>query len=191
MTNVVWIDPEIDNLECAKYAQELKTFPLLKVNCYKDIDEGLDYIKAIQFEETKIILSGKIYNNFILKFKENIRDIFIIPKIIIFTYKYCNILQEDKYNFINDKFYNFGGIKTDFEEIKKFIRDENINIYIKKEEPQLTFEYIDNKSKLILPLLLKALINKIEIDEIELYTESLYSKYSKNKDIEKLLKSIK
>ena len=65
MSNVIWIDPEIDNFENSSYANELKSFSFIIFNCYKDIDEGLDYIKTIKFKETKIILSGKIYHNFI------------------------------------------------------------------------------------------------------------------------------
>ena len=87
MSNVIWIDPEIYNFENSCYVNELKSFPLIKLNCYKNIDEGLNYLKTIKFKETKIILSGKIYHNFIQEFKLNIRDIFVVPKIIIFTYK--------------------------------------------------------------------------------------------------------
>ena len=42
-------------------------------------------IKKIKFSETNIIISVLICNEFIEKFEENWTDIFIIPKIIIFT----------------------------------------------------------------------------------------------------------
>ena len=56
----------------------------------------------------------------------------------------------------------------------------------------MTFEYIDNKSKLALPLFYKTLIETISIDNIEKNTNNIYNKYSKdNKDIKELLDQIK
>ena len=49
---------------------------------------------------------------------------------------------------------------------------------------QLTFEYIDNKEKLMLPLFFKSLIDDISKDNLDKYTKELYSTYSKdNNDI--------
>ena len=60
-----------------------------------------------------------------------------------------------------------------------------------EEENSLTFEYIDCKEKLILPLLYKSLIEITPKDNIKKYTENLYNKYSTNNEVEKLLYSIK
>ena len=40
--------------------------------------DSLVLIKSIKFEETNIIISGSLYSEFIKKFEENIRDIYII-----------------------------------------------------------------------------------------------------------------
>jgi len=45
-----------------------------------------------------------------------------------------------------------------------------------EEEGQLVFEYIDNKQKLLLPTLYKALI-EAEENNINKFNESLHSKY--------------
>ena len=56
---------------------------------------------------------------------------------------------------------------------------------------QLTFEYIDSKEKLLLPMFFKTLIDKISYENMEEYTKSLYILYSeKNLNIRKLLEQI-
>jgi len=52
----------------------------------------------------------------------------------------------------------------------------NIQIMKNEEEGQLVFEYIDNKQKLLLPTLYKALI-EAEENNINKFNESLHSKY--------------
>ena len=56
---------------------------------------------------------------------------------------------------------------------------------------QLTFEYIDKKEKLLLPLFFKTLIDNISNNNMERYTSSLYDEYSKNEKVKKLLGSIR
>ena len=56
---------------------------------------------------------------------------------------------------------------------------------------QLTFEYIDSKDKLLLPMFFKSLIDSISNENIEEYTKSLYNIYSNDNDkIKKLLEQI-
>ena len=121
---VIWIDPNVDNQENSKYAEELKIFKNLCIQCYKDIDKAINFIKEkIFFEETFIIVSGLIYIQFIEKFKQALKDISTIPKIIIFTRDKNNFLKENEnyLNIINHNYYNLGGIQIDFKEVKDFI----------------------------------------------------------------------
>ena len=82
--NVIWFDENYDRGENIGYLNELKTYQNLKIKCFKKIEIGIKYIKAIKFEVTNIILSGRLYIEFIKKFRDEIKDIYIIPKIIIF-----------------------------------------------------------------------------------------------------------
>lgn len=94
----------------------------------------------------------------------------------------------------NHPYYNLGGIKTSFDEVKKFILNPkgiNLNLLNKEDEVQLVFEYIDSKEKLIFPMLYKSLIDSIPTEKVEYFTQYLYNKYSKNnKSFEILLNSI-
>ena len=140
-------------------------------------------MKAIKFIDTFIIVSGGFYFQFIEDFKDDLKDIYVIPKIIVFTSETTKLLLEkgDK-EIINSKFYNLGGFKTIFKDIKDFILNPNkiinikqklkenednenennsiIQILSEKEEKNgdLIFEYIDCKEKLVLPTLYKILL---------------------------------
>ena len=204
--NIIWIDPNVDNTENTGYSKDLKSIPNNNFKRYKNNDDALKYLKSIKFQETIIIISGRLYIDFINKFKSNLKEMYVIPKIIIFTgnkEKFLNYNKDNKNNMdiINHSFYNFGGIKTSFNDIFKFVRDntneesslENKNekshlIFEHiKEESQLTFEYINEKEQLIFPLLYKVLINIDNNDNIEKYTLLLYNKYCKNNDKLKIL----
>ena len=121
--NIIWFDENYDNEENIGYINELKENINLKIKCFKDIEDGMKYIKTIEFEETNIIINGRLYGKFIEKFKEELKYIYIIPKIIIFAENENDFLKNnDEYkNYINDSFYNIGGIKTAFKDIKNFI----------------------------------------------------------------------
>ena len=179
----------------------------LKLNLYKKVDEAINFMKRIKFEETIIIVSGRLYSVLIENFKQNLKDMYITPQIIVFTRDENTFLNFNKnYKNKENKFYNFCGIATKFKEIKNFLNTKlnnnqkceeksKIKNYEKIKEvdnPQLTFEYIDNKEKLMLSLFSKALIENEPEDNMEKYTNILYNTYSKNNnEVKELLGSIK
>jgi len=188
MPNVIWIDPNIDNEENTKYIKELQDINCFNIRYFKNVMDAITLIKSIRFIETNIIISGSLYTEFVERFKENIKDIFIIPKIIIFTLNKEKFL-ENYQNINSNSFFNLGGIQTSFKKIKEFLFTP-VNKKDIEEENQLTFEYIDCKEKLVLPLFYKTLIDLTPKDNVEKYTEYLYNKYSTNEEINNLLKSI-
>ena len=196
-SNIIWIDKNIDNAENSNYLNEFISLGY-KVKTFKNIPEAINEIKKLHFEETFIIVSGSLYIKFILELQKIIKNLCIIPKIIIFTSNKERFLKynKDHLNIINDKFYNLGGIRTSFEEILSFILNKieynNNNQEKDKEKEDLFFEYIDCKEKILLPILYKILIKSTSTDEIEIYIRMLYNKYSeKSQQIKKLLEPIK
>ena len=194
MSYTIWIDENVDNEENTKYAKELESMGLLNHKLCKEVDEAINHLKYIEFQETKVIISGRLYKEFVKKFKENIIDMCVAPKIIIFTKNKENFIEynKDYQNNIN-LFYAYGGIATTFDEIKKFLKDEIIPQKMKKiDDIQLTFEYIDSMEKLTLPIFFKSLIDCVSIDNMDEYTNSLYETYAKDNDnLKTLLGSIK
>ena len=211
MSQLIWIDPNIDNNENTSYSKELRSMKSLKViKLFKKIDESIDYMKKIEFDETKIIVSGRLYTELVEKFKKNIKEMYITPKIIVFTGSKENFIELNKnYENKDNKFYTFGGIAVGFSQIKTFLNADNESknnllsdfqilssdfsndqIEQKMEETKLIIEYIDNKEKLLLPLFFKSLIN-VGGDDIDKYTKTLFNEYSKENDkIKDLLNSI-
>ena len=141
ISNIIWIDPNADNEENRGYLKDLQSYNYFKIKCFQNVYEAIDIIKRIEFEETYIILSGRLYIKFIEKFKENLKDIYIIPKIIIFTGNKEKFIEYNKeyINILNHPFYNLGGIKTFYDEIKTFILNPiNKTILKRDDEGQLS-----------------------------------------------------
>ena len=196
LSNIIWIDSNFNNNLISKCITEIETLKYYKIKKFGNIKESIIEIKKIEFEETIIVISGELYINFIEQFKKNIKDIYIIPKIIIFTGNKLEFLINNKsyLNIINHPFYNSGGIKTNFDEIKEFILNPvgKKTITLNREDDgNLVFEYIDCKEKLLLPMLYKTLIEDTPNNEIEKFGQLLYNTYCQNnKELEKLLNSI-
>ena len=193
-TNVIWIDQNIDSQNNILYGKELESMNSLKVKYFKIVEEAFDYLKTLKFEEVKVIVGGRLYSEFVQALKENIEDINVAPKIIVFTRNELKFLEYNPdFKSDNNKFYSFGGIAIFFSKIKDFlnIKTENsINSYptyssepinnylsnntgyntstssaqttlkssflLNESNIQLTFEYIDSKEKLLLPLFFKS-----------------------------------
>ena len=189
-TIVLWVDGNIDNVENQKYIKELNSNGSIRLKLFKNVDSAIEQLKFIEFKETKIIISGIFYTEFIKKFKKNILDMYIAPKIIIFTKNKEEFIKLNK-DYNSDKFYIYGGIVTSFKDIKEFLKNDEQKGIKNQEDVQLTFEYIDKKENLMLPLFFKTLIDILPNDNIENYTNLLYETYSKEKiKIKELLGSI-
>ena len=193
---IIWIDPNIENEENSEYIKELKELKPTNFKKYKNVDKAIDYMRYLKFDETKIIVSGKLYTELIEKFKKNILDMCIAPKIKVFTRDIDGFLSNNKeYHYIKNKFYSFGGIALKFSDVKEFLKSDYDNVCEEKIESEknkpddapLTFEYIDRKEKLLLPLFFKVLIDETPNNDMNKYTNMLYNTYSENSDKLKIL----
>jgi hypothetical protein len=145
LKHLIWIDPNVDNEENKKYISNMKEIGFKNIQSFKTIEDGINYLKTIKFESTKIILSGRLFIDFIKKFKENIKEMLIIPKIAVFTgdkekFLEYNKDKKDNLELINDAFYSFGKINETYEEIKEFLiqktTEENKPIDKKRKEKE-------------------------------------------------------
>ena len=194
--DVIWVDKYIDNSENTQYYKRLKEkYIELKIITLKKTEEAINLIKKIKFVEIKVILSKSCYFEFVESFKRNILDMYIAPKIIVFT------LDKEISGYKDiDIFYKYGGIANDISQVENFLNSQQKKIYLynklsyctfKSDNTQLTFEYIDCKEKLMLPMFFKSLIEDTKNDNLDLYTETLYNTYSgKNDDVKELLDQI-
>jgi len=192
-SNILLIDSKTD----IKLLEYLKSKLILNVQVLENIDNAINYMKKIKFEETKVIIIDTLFSEFITSFKENLLDMYFAPKIIIFSNDKHKFIESNKnYQDKNNEFYKYGGVVNNFDDIKKFIEKndkqilEEVSVSEKinnTNEIQLTFEYIDCKEKLMLPLFFKVLIDKKENDYTKKYNDKLYNQYSEEKNELKLL----
>ena len=213
---VIWVDPIfLKNKTYLKLRELKKNYKnRLILKRYGEIDYAINYLKNVKFIETNIIINAEIYAGFLKAFRENIRYIDVIPKIIIFAKNkdgyLCANIERKKYN--KNTFFNLGGIKSSIEEIKNFLfTNSNIESHIKFEnnlfynnddklskylnywnttiiKDEFNFGYMDKFGKY--PLLQKSLLDIIKMDDLDKYTEFLYENYSDNDDIKNLLEPI-
>ena len=191
-TIVFWIDQNIDNEENQIFIKNLKSMGSLRLQFFSEVEKAIESLKYIEFLETKIIISDSLYSKFKLCFRENVLEMCVSPKIIVFTKDKKRFLENERdYKSIENKFYTFGGIATKFDELKNFLIDKKIKQIKKREDIKLTVEYIDKKEKLMLPIFFKPLIDNISYNELENYNNSLCEDYSnENYELEYLLNSI-
>lgn len=84
---VIWVDPIfLKNKTYLKLRELKKKYKnRLILKRYGEIDYAINYLKNVKFIETNIIINAEIYAGFLKAFRENIRYIDVIPKIIIFA----------------------------------------------------------------------------------------------------------
>ena len=154
--SIIWIDKNIFTNEYEQYRNELgikyyDQIPAGETTCnipinqkgqefeyhgykYKirmtnDSEEGVRIIKNIQkFSDVIIIVGENSFYNFVDKFDENLKDIYVIPQIIIFNPKkrQINSRRNNLFNCcVKEKDYRFylnEGIKIHFDEVKNSIK---------------------------------------------------------------------
>ena len=163
---IVWIDANVNNKENQKYKNALLKDPdilsngLVKLSPFTIVSEAIEYLKKLKFVTTFIISSGRLYPEFIKIFKNNIKDFSICPAILIFCGNAKNYLDFNKNNtdlLLNHPFYNSGGIKDRYHDVKEFLKDYN-SVEEKSSfgliadfEDNFSFEHILNQNRLILP----------------------------------------
>ena len=120
-STIIWIDPNVRNKENLSYINELTSIESIEPKTFTNIQESINYIKSIKFEEIKIIISSRYYSPFVKSFKENIIDIYFAPKIIVFTSDKKKFFENNMgYNKYIETFYKYGGIVTSFQDVKKY-----------------------------------------------------------------------
>ncbi len=189
MKTYIWLDKNINTKENQNYVKELELIYQIEVKTYENIIKAVKYLETLNFEETKIIISGQLYDEFVLIFKEKVSKINVVPKIIVFTQdKNTFIKSHSDFRNLNNKFYCLGGVVDSFDDVEKFLNNPIKPI----PDVQLTFEQIKTKEQLVLPLFFKSLIDALPNEAIEKYTISLYDNYAKNNNkVKELLGPIK
>ena len=199
---IIWIDTRVNDIENLEYKEEILKFMSVNISCFENIPEAIDYLKKLEFVSPYIITSGRLYPEFIKEFKSKINEFSICPKIIIFCGNAKLYLERNKDNHdlpLNHTFYNIGGVKDTFEEIKEFLlkKEEPISIEptsheinYNSEDDILYFEYISNQNHFILPLFLPLYIKKPQEEKIKKFNELGLKYYSQIPELKPLFEQL-
>ena len=213
---ILWIVEDIYNIENLNYQNQLKSeFPGFKFYCYNLVENIIKNIKQIEFENTYVIINGRIYKNFMLDFYTNMKDIYTIPKFVIFSPNTSLIIKDNSINYFkNSDYFYYSKIQILFDDVIKFIKNDNIlyereisnysnSLEILKqvdeinqknnnqtENKNLIFEYIDCKEKLYLPVYFRTMIKINPDDKFDKLTYDLYEEYKNDQEIGRLLSQI-
>ena len=186
---VVWIEPDFYNKENQNYFKELSLIKTFNFYQETQINEAIDRLKSNTFKDIKIIINSNLFSIFVNKLQNNISHLSCVPKIIVFTKDNQNFIEENIEYLNIFESHNILGVANTFEEIKQML-DKNYKpktIEIQTNDIQLTFEYIDNEIKLLLPLFFKTLIDNALIDDKKQFMKYLYNKYKNNNKLKKVL----
>ena len=80
---LIWIDYEVNNIENTIYQNKLRN--ILSFKAFESINEGMEIIKKIKFKRIMILLSKRIFKEFITLFEREKKDIFCSLNILVFT----------------------------------------------------------------------------------------------------------
>ena len=177
---IILIDVELEkdniktnqnNTEAGEFIDQIINIDKNKFT-YTDINRAIIAIKQLKFHETIIIVNAENFIDFVKLFNENLINICIIPKIIIFSEKKIAITLPN--NIQNKLFYTHFGVKNKIqiynflkkegEENKKIIADE----YPQPQpdtESALIFQRIRSRGDLHLPSFYKILLDISETND--------------------------
>ena len=83
INQLIWIDEKIENKENIKFSENLKIkFEDLNLIKCDSLEKGFDEIFKINFELVYIIVSGRLFEKYIIKLKNNYNILKTIPKIL-------------------------------------------------------------------------------------------------------------
>ena len=184
--HVIWIDQNNEKEEnkgyLKQYSEELKDFSFTLVS---SVQEGYSLLSKFHFEIIYIILSGRLAEEFLDIYEENLQNLTVLTLNIIFCFrgKYHELKK-----YANDPFYNPGGVVTEFEKVICFLKmdknDKNDAQSINEQNKYnnlsyKTFTFISNSIENIsLPIILKKFSSRfINEDEIEKFKRFLKKNY--------------
>ena len=178
VNKLLWLDETVHNNENAKLCQGIKKIlpDIILIPC-DSLQKGFDELNKLKFELAFVIISGRLFENYILKLKNEFNSLKSIPLTMVYTSKRCKNELEGittgNYAFsaitlasVKDPFLNPGGVIDLPVDIIKYIVNFNKTyydeIYFKESKYKENlhdsvnlhsyfFEKIQNVNNLILP----------------------------------------
>ncbi|MCQ2819160.1 MAG: C2 family cysteine protease, partial [archaeon] len=186
---VVWIDPNNDQKENMSYAAKIKhEYPGMPFHLVKTVEEGYKLLAKdeFKFKLVHVIMSGSMSPEFMENFENIMKKLKIATANIIFcgNYKYWNSQP-----YSNDAFKNPGKVVTEFDDVKKYIMEDQTNFEEILKQPRTApkdnspfgnpyiIKKINNLEDIAFPLLFPFLMetNRVSKQSRKKFQEFIYS----------------
>ena len=194
--NLLWLDKNVNNNENKYYKDFIIKIKQIKFDAFTEINDCINKLIEIKFEKTFVLISGSLANDFFIEIEKNINKFKVLPSIMIFTSpRKTNIVKGNMLNLnlqlfdINLIFYTFDPIKNQLK-IKNVYSPKNIETKQLENDENFSFEYINKKEDLILPLYYPDLIDYPSKNEIMEFNEFLLDKYSTIQNLKELIEQL-
>ena len=190
---IIWIDYSIENKENSAYIEQLQNLGSFKG--FNSIQSGINEILKIKFKRLILILSKRMFSDFIVLFEKEKNKIFCCLNILVFTVKskkslveeICNNNKEISSGYLFDKANIFDNISQviNFIKIEKEGKKNNFEHFetIEKNNEMLfdekieNFEKIEYAEELILPMYFHKIIEPITLEEIHNFNYYLLNSF--------------
>ena len=190
---IIWIDYSIENKENSAYIEQLQNLGSFKG--FNSIQSGINEILKIKFKRLILILSKRMFSDFIVLFEKEKNKIFCCLNILVFTVKskkslveeICNNNKEISSGYLFDKANIFDNISQviNFINIEKEGKKNNFEHFetIEKNNEMLfdekieNFEKIEYAEELILPMYFHKIIEPITLEEIHNFNYYLLNSF--------------
>ena len=183
-TLILLIDQNINNNHNKSLQKQLEAHKGLELESFDSVEKGIRLLKREKFKNTIIITSGYLYPKFYEELQKIIKEIIIIPKIVIFTSNKKRFISENGNKLpIDDPFYNSGGVVDKSDELKKFIEsstDQNEPGFEGNNDESFKIQYINGKNDLILPLYYHDYLKTCKEEDIKEFNKKILSENQTN-----------
>jgi len=191
MKNVIWIDQNNEKEEnkgyLKDYSEDLKDFSFTLVT---SVEEGYSYLRKSHLKIIYVILSGRLAEEFLDIYEENLQKLDVLTLNIIFC---CKGKYHKSKKYATDPFYNPGGVVTNFKEVIDFLKMDNSYKINEPKNKRQNINYNDNNNNndksfiviskdienLSFPIIFKKFSSRfINEAELEKFKEFLSNNYS-------------
>ena len=179
--NLIWIEPKIEKEEeYDEYLQRVKSVVKYKLFTYTKPEGGINEINKVKFEDTTIIVSGNILDKFFVLLAQNLKKLYIIPKILVFSEsKKINEIKKNLKNYEQCPFFNQEYLFDSFNLVEKELKiDETLKYFSRNEK--FIFDNVSSKEDLYLPMNFHKLITQPTAIEMKRFNNFLHEKYKES-----------
>ena len=168
-------DNEEFNKQLEEWKNSIKSMNKFECVHFHSIEEAVDKLKKIDFEDTSIIIGEDLVSDFFQSMNENYKNFKVVLKILILGKDKTEILKKKTFPFFNENY-----IYSTFEEIKNKLDSE-----FQSKRNVFLFDYFDNYGQLEYQIKIKTIVdNKPTSFEINKLINYIYNINEKDKDKE-------